>query len=191
MSVDMHEDVAEQIAQAIELQIGCECRDGFCSLRSASSRAARIARSFTLPGPVPVDTDLSPMRVVSHGPCGVGLAISSQWRNTGHWHTVWPEGEHWCFRTVEEAVERAAEVRDIWLANPGLAPVTPAPEAVDMVPAARLAEDLAEWADWIEGGMSAAGLPEPFTLDTVLGWLRSGRKPFGVSLPTTTEGATS
>lgn len=37
------------------------------------------------------------------------------------------------------------------------------------------------WADWISNGTSAAGLPEPFTLDTVIGWLRSDRTPFGFS----------
>lgn len=37
------------------------------------------------------------------------------------------------------------------------------------------------WADWISNGASAAGLPEPFTLDTVIGWLRSDRTPFGCS----------
>jgi len=93
--------------------------------------------------------DLSPMRVESHGSCDVGPLLASQWRNGGHWHTVWPEGESWCFRTVEEAVDRAAEVRDIWAEHPHLAPVSgavakPDDEPIADVDPARYWREIAE-----------------------------------------------
>jgi hypothetical protein len=46
---------------------------------------------------------------------------------------------------------------------------------------------LLDWADWIDRGTQAAGLPEPFTLRTVINWMRSGRQPFGAAAHTTTK----
>lgn len=69
------------------------------------------------------DTVLSPMRIEARGSCGVSRELGSQWRNGEHWHTVWPEGGHWCFESEADAAERAIEVRDIWREHPHLAPV--------------------------------------------------------------------
>jgi hypothetical protein len=82
-----------------------------------AGRAVAVIRAALL------DRELAPMRIEVRGSCGVSSALGSQWRNSGHWHTVWPEGEHWCFPTEAEAVERAIEVRDIWIEHPHLAPV--------------------------------------------------------------------
>lgn len=53
------------------------------------------------------------VRVEPHGSCDVAPVLKSQWRNDDHWHTIWPEGGHWCYPTEFEAQERADEVRSI------------------------------------------------------------------------------
>lgn len=87
-----------------------------------AGRAVAVIRAATF------DTSLSPMRIEARGSCGVSRELGSQWRNGEHWHTVWPEGERWCFETEADAVERAIEVRDIWREHPHLAPVQAAEE---------------------------------------------------------------
>ena len=42
--------------------------------------------------------------------CRVGPGVRSQWRNGTHWHTVWPDGQTWCFETRALAAERAVEL---------------------------------------------------------------------------------
>lgn len=51
--------------------------------------------------------------VVPHDSCDVSSALRSQWRNGPHWHTVWPDGASWCYETEAEALDRAAELRQL------------------------------------------------------------------------------
>lgn len=44
------------------------------------------------------------------GSCNVSTDLASQFRNGPHWHTVWPDGDHWCYATESEAAERVVEL---------------------------------------------------------------------------------
>lgn len=59
----------------------------------------------------------NPIRVVEAGSCDVVASLRSQWRNGPHWHSLWPEGVHWCYRTADEATARAVEVFRIRLTH--------------------------------------------------------------------------
>lgn len=50
------------------------------------------------------------MRIEQVGSCDVSPVLASQFRNGDHWHCIWPDGNHWCYPTAEEAAERAVEV---------------------------------------------------------------------------------
>ena len=58
---------------------------------------------------------MSGLRVVPAGSCNVSPELNSQWRNSDHWHAVWPDDQHWCYETQEAATERAVEVHRLWL----------------------------------------------------------------------------
>lgn len=66
------------------------------------------------PTHTPIDRTLG-LRVVRHGSCEIATNLNSQWRNDHHWHTIWPDGNHWCYRTAEEAADRAEDVRQLRL----------------------------------------------------------------------------
>ena len=54
-----------------------------------------------------------PYAVIPHGSCDVGPSLRSQWRNTWHWHVVWPDGNHWCYETLLAADDRRQELEDL------------------------------------------------------------------------------
>lgn len=56
---------------------------------------------------------VGPYAIIPHGSCGVGPVIKSQWRNTWHWHVVWPDGDHWCYETLLAADDRRQELEDL------------------------------------------------------------------------------
>jgi hypothetical protein len=66
---------------------------------------------ITIPEPEP-----PAMRIEPSDSCHVS-GVRSLWRNRPHWHTVWPEGSTWCYRTAEEAADRAVEVAEIRALN--------------------------------------------------------------------------
>lgn len=50
---------------------------------------------------------------IPHGSCDVSPAPRSQWRNTRHWHVVWPDGNQWCYETLLDAADRRDELEAI------------------------------------------------------------------------------
>lgn len=56
-------------------------------------------------------------RVEHVGSCLVTIAVRSQWRNRNHWHAVWPNGQHWCYETEQEARARVDELNG-WMLRP-------------------------------------------------------------------------
>jgi hypothetical protein len=52
----------------------------------------------------------NPFTVTKVGSCHVSPLLASQWRNDPHWHTIWPDDAHWCFKTKADAASRAVEL---------------------------------------------------------------------------------
>ena len=100
----------EARAEVERLTVGIRHQEGLTKAAWDDAKAAEAERDAQVAARARAQAMAERYDVVHHQSCDVSPALGSQWRNTPHWHVVWPDGGHWCYETKVEALERVVEL---------------------------------------------------------------------------------